>query len=140
MSFVFLFLLALSLTSPEGYSLWLVPPQDHLQHQLLSTLIIEEIPKLFNIPTASEESEPPVFSPHVTLTSAIPKDVVGDDPKAWLEELKLPGKSDVEVRWTGLDKGNTFFKKLFFRYGASFLSLKEYSAYQSAQSREIWVV
>lgn len=109
----------MNLTSSEGYSLWLVPPQDNLQHQLLSTLIIEEIPKLFDIPTTSEKNEPPIFSPHVTLTSAIPEDVVGDDPKAWLEGLKLPGKDDVEVRWTDLDKGTTFFKKLFFRYGAS---------------------
>ena len=103
------------MTGLTGYSLWLVPPKDHLEHQLLLTLILDKIPTVFEFPS-SLENEPPVFFPHVTLTSAIPKEVVGDNPKAWLEGLKLPNSAEVKVRFSELDKGSTFFKKLFFRF------------------------
>lgn len=52
----------------------------------------------------------------MTLTSAIPKEVVGHDPKAWLQKLELPGVNDVVVRYKGVDVGNKFFKKVFIRY------------------------
>jgi hypothetical protein len=58
-----------------------------------------------------------MFFPHVTLTSAIHKGVVGDDPKAWLEKLELPDPNEVEVKYKGVDVGNKFFKKVFVRYG-----------------------
>ena len=53
----------------------------------------------------------------MTLTSAIHKGVVGEDPKAWLEKLELPDPNEVEVRYKGVDVGHRFFKKIFVRYG-----------------------
>lgn len=41
---------------------------------------------------------------------------MGDDPKAWLQELELPDANAVEVRYKGVDVGNRFFKKVFIRY------------------------
>jgi len=94
-----------------GYSLWLVPPKSHIQYAVLNNLITEKVPQ-----TLSSEEDYPVFFPHVTLTSAIPKEVVGDDPEAWLEKLELLDANEVEVKYKGVDVGNRFFKKAFIRY------------------------
>lgn len=76
-------------TSPvkmPGSSLWLTPPPSHPLYKILTHLIESTIPDLFPTPGAAFP-RPPVFAPHLTLTSNIDPAVYGSDPQGWLDSL-----------------------------------------------------
>ena len=92
---------------PLGASLWLVPPNESHIDLLLSRLITKAVPQHF-----PELKFPLHFIPHLTLTSDIPKEIVGDRPQAWLDSLSLDLAKPPEVVFQSLDVGKPFFKKL----------------------------
>lgn len=73
-----------------GSSLWLTPPPSHPLYEILTTLIESTLPKLLSHgpeESSSVSPHPPVFAPHVTLTSNIDPAVYGSDPQGWLDSL-----------------------------------------------------
>lgn len=92
-----------------GCSLWLLPPSESPIQTTLSDLITTKIPSCFpgihNV----------VFEPHLTLTSDIkmPPDIVANkQAQRWLDNMPLPDKVNIDVRFKALDVGAAFFKKL----------------------------
>jgi 2',3'-cyclic-nucleotide 3'-phosphodiesterase len=99
----------------QGSSLWLCPPHTSPLHPLLSSLIRTTVPSRF-----PEVSNPPVFPPHITITSdTIPPELPGaSSPADWLRaELEpiLPAAQDLHARFCGLDSEDFFFRKLTIR-------------------------
>ena len=99
----------LSDTHSIGCSLWLLPPIDSPIQSMLSDLIIRKIPSRFpNVQNV-------VFEPHLTLTSEIklPPDIATNkQAQRWLDDVPLPGKINLDVRFESLDVGAQYFKKL----------------------------
>lgn len=91
-----------------GASLWLVPPPSSDIDEILSTLITRTVPNRFPELGAA----PPNFPPHLTLTSDIAPEVVGDNPQAWLDGLSISLTESPSVNLQSLDIGQPFFKKL----------------------------
>lgn len=94
---------------PIGCSLWLLPPSDSPIQSILSDLITTKIPSHFS------ELHNIVFEPHMTLTSDITLPLnIADNKQVqrWLDDLPLPKKINLDVRFESLDVGAHFFKKL----------------------------
>lgn len=70
-----------------GSSLWLVPPPSHPLYAIIAKLIETNLPAE-QFPDATPR--PPVFAPHLTLTSNIDPAVYGSDPQAWLDGIPFP--------------------------------------------------
>lgn len=71
-----------------GSSLWLTPPPSHPLHGIIITLIESTIPDLLSKPEPNTSApHPPIFAPHLTLTSNIDPAVYGSDPQGWLDAL-----------------------------------------------------
>ncbi|KAF2747327.1 2',3'-cyclic-nucleotide 3'-phosphodiesteras-like protein [Sporormia fimetaria CBS 119925] len=87
-----------------GSSIWLIPPESHPLNAILTTLIQKN---------SEHFSSTYLFAPHITLTS----DVAGLDwypnPQKFLDSLDLP--STVEVKFSGLESQDPYFKKLFVK-------------------------
>ena len=84
-----------------------MPPKGSQIDLLLSRLIIGIVPQRF-----PELTSPVDFSPHLTLTSDIPKEVVETEPQTWLDSLPLNLTKPPMVKFQSLDVGDIFFKKL----------------------------
>jgi 2',3'-cyclic-nucleotide 3'-phosphodiesterase len=96
--------------SDPGLSLWLVPPPNSSIHQNLTKAITHTVPQALN------SSNPvPLFEPHLTLTSRIPRQTITDDPQKWLDEIKLPPIPEAVVSFKEVAVGDAYFKKLFIR-------------------------
>lgn len=96
-----------------GSSLWLLPPDDDPLKVLLTKLIRDDIPQQF--PDATPR--PPVFSPHLTLTSGIDPAVYGDDPQAWLESISFPAASDVRVEFETVKTEDVYYRRCYLKVG-----------------------
>lgn len=93
-----------------GLSLWLVPPGNTELRDALADTIARGVSAVIN------DSKPlPRFEPHLTLTSHIPKLSTSHDPQKWLDEIKFPEVTEVEVDFQELAIGVSFFKRLFIR-------------------------
>ena len=87
--------------------MWLVPARDSHVETILSRLITTIIPPHF-----PELQSPPVFLPHLTLTSEIPEEAVSNGPQSWLDSLPLAFLELPHVAFDSLDVGEPFFRKL----------------------------
>lgn len=90
-----------------GASLWLIPPSKSDIHEILSTLIAKTVPARF-----PELDAPPNFPPHLTLTSDIAPETVGENPQEWLDGLSISVSEPPSVNLQSLDVSQQFFKKL----------------------------
>ena len=84
-----------------------MPPKGSQIDLVLSRLIQKTVPQHF-----PELKSPVDFSPHLTLTSDIPKEVVENEPQTWLDSLPLNLAKSPIVKFQSLDVGEIFFKKL----------------------------
>jgi 2',3'-cyclic-nucleotide 3'-phosphodiesterase len=91
-----------------GSSLWLLPPKSHTLGSILSDLIDQ---------TSSRFDSPHRFIPHVTITSEISPSTYSSDAKAWLDSLKLPSGSTVQVQFEKLASEDVFVRKLYIKCG-----------------------
>ncbi|KAK4099463.1 2, 3 cyclic phosphodiesterase [Parathielavia hyrcaniae] len=107
-----------------GSSLWLLPPESHPLHQILTTLITSTLPATFPLESSSTDTSvaPHYFPAHVTLTSGIdPAAAYGDEPQRWLDAIPFPpppsSKAKVKVRFAGPDvvSQDVFFRRCFVR-------------------------
>ncbi|KAF3763447.1 2, 3 cyclic phosphodiesterase [Cryphonectria parasitica EP155] len=96
-----------------GSSLWLVPPSSHPIHAILAKLISSELP--LHLPSASPP--PPLFSPHLTLTSNIDPAKYGDDPQGWLNSIPFPSSADVQVIFERVKTEDVFFRRCYISCG-----------------------
>ena len=90
--------------------MWLVPPKDSQIGKILSSLTNFIVPAYFHV-----EECTPISLPHLTLTSDIPIEALGDRPQLWMEWLQnIPLALDKEptVKLQSLDVSDAFFKKL----------------------------
>lgn len=89
----------------------MIPPPGRSLHALLRKLISQTVPSLF----PGLEQLPPVFDPHVTLTSEIPPTLYGSEAQAWLDSLSFPVSGDVKVNFERVDTEGFFFRKCTIR-------------------------
>ncbi|KAI7088965.1 hypothetical protein KC356_g2906 [Hortaea werneckii] len=123
-----------------GSSLWLVPPEDSALYRTCHQLITTHIPSLF-FPSTLAPSPPPLFTPHVTLTSdTVPPHLFRKqeqqqqssssttspspaDPatsaQEWLDSLDLPPppmtQEGLKVKIQKVQVEGHFFRKLTLR-------------------------
>ncbi|KAI7369650.1 hypothetical protein KC367_g439 [Hortaea werneckii] len=122
-----------------GSSLWLVPPEDSALYRTCHQLITTHIPSLF-FPSTLALSPPPLFTPHVTLTSdTVSPHIFPEqeqqqsscsttspspaDPatsaQAWLDSLDLPPppmtQEGLKVKIQKAQVEGHFFRKLTLR-------------------------
>ncbi|KAK4248070.1 2',3'-cyclic-nucleotide 3'-phosphodiesterase [Corynascus novoguineensis] len=109
-----------------GSSLWLLPPESHPLNPILKNHITTTLPAAFPREAASSPRVVPHFFPaHVTLTSAIPPEVYGDDPQGWLDRLPFPGGTEtgtgtgkerrVKVRFERIASQDVFYRRCFVK-------------------------
>ncbi|KAI6997745.1 hypothetical protein KC363_g1667 [Hortaea werneckii] len=120
-----------------GSSLWLVPPEDSALYRTCHQLITTHIPSLFPLAL----SRPPLFTPHVTLTSDTvpphifpeqeqqrssssqtppsPTDSAISSAQRWLDSLDLPPprmiQEGLKVKIQKVQVEGHFFRKLTLR-------------------------
>lgn len=96
-----------------GSSLWLVPVPTDPVHAVLTKLIQDDVRGQF--PATSPR--PPVFSPHLTLTSGIDPAIYGDDPQAWLDGIPLPSGADVRVEFETVKTEDVYYRRCYLKAG-----------------------
>jgi 2',3'-cyclic-nucleotide 3'-phosphodiesterase len=132
----------------QGASLWLIPPKG-LVYDTIETLISTTFPKHFEtkFPTAQASSgthdpdghlktaTPPMFYPHLTLTSFIDLSKLDSDPQAWLNSLQLPDGNNVNVQFEEVVAGKKFFQKLYVLVEKQpLLELGSFSRWQAVEA------
>ncbi|KAK4126954.1 2, 3 cyclic phosphodiesterase [Parathielavia appendiculata] len=104
-----------------GSSLWLLPPDSHPLHRILTTLITSTLPSTFPREASATSPgagvAPHYFPAHVTLTSGIEPDTTyGDEPQRWLDAIPFPIRSEkVRVRFERVVSQDVFFRRCFVR-------------------------
>lgn len=102
-----------------GSSLWLVPPPSHPLHAALTKLIEATLPAQF----PHEAPRPPVFAPHLTLTSMIDPSLYGSDPQGWLDGIRFPRGSDVQVLFERVKTEDVYYRRCYVK--CSFEGLRD---------------
>lgn len=96
-----------------GSSLWLVPPASHPLSAVITKLIEATLPAHF--PNATPH--PPVFAPHLTLTSNIDPSIYGSDPQGWLDSIPFPSRSGVRVRFERVKTEDVYYRRCYVKCG-----------------------
>lgn len=94
-----------------GSSLWLVPSPSHPLHAIITKLITEILPAQF----ASTTPRPPVFAPHLTLTSNIDPAIYGNSPQEWLDGIPFPAGPDVHVHFERVKTEDIYFRRCYIK-------------------------
>lgn len=95
-----------------GSSLWLTPPPSHPVYAILTKLIESTVPSHCADATTTR---PPIFSPHLTLTSNIDPAVYGSDPQRWLDSLPFPSRSGVHVRFERVKTEDVYYRRCYIK-------------------------
>lgn len=94
-----------------GSSLWLTPPASHPLHAIITNLIETSIPAHFPNTTP----RPPIFSPHLTLTSNVDPGIYADQPQRWLDEIPFPSAEDVNVSFEKVKTEDVFYRRCYLK-------------------------
>ncbi|KAK7739705.1 hypothetical protein SLS53_005674 [Cytospora paraplurivora] len=113
-----------------GSSLWLTPPPSHPLYAILTRLIETSVPDHF----PHEEPRPPIFSPHLTLTSNIDPGVYGDQPRKWLDSITFPSASGVDVKFEKVKTEDVYYRRCYIK--CAFDGLRDVAAIARARGVE----
>lgn len=114
-----------------GSSLWLTPPPTHPLHAVITKLIETTLPAHF----PDESPRPPVFSPHLTLTSGIDPSIYGDQPQKWLDSIPFPAASKVAVRFEGVKTQDFYYRRCYIK--CEFEGARDVAAVARARGVEV---
>lgn len=113
-----------------GSSLWLTPPPSHPLYAILTNLIETSIPDHFPDPTP----RPPIFSPHMTLTSNVSPSTYGDQPQSWLDGIAFPSALEVNVKFEKVKTEDVFYRRCYIK--CAFDGVKDLAAIARARGVE----
>ncbi|KUI59973.1 2',3'-cyclic-nucleotide 3'-phosphodiesterase [Cytospora mali] len=113
-----------------GSSLWLTPPPSHPLHAILTKLIETSIPAHFPHTTP----RPPIFSPHMTLTSNVNPSIYADQPQEWLDGIAFPPASEVDVEFERVKTEDVYYRRCYIK--CAFEGVKDVAAIARARGVE----